>query len=267
MPAFLAARSTEARACFSVYPMDESAVIASEIVWARMLTVVFGGTVFAVSAVLTSYMLGLGIGSLIAGPRADRCGRRGSLLMAYAVLEIGIAAFALATPFMFEILDRVHVAVISSLAPGQYATALIRFVLSLLGLIAPTVMMGATLPVLCRFLVQHGRNIGSRVGVLYGINTAGAVVGCLAAGFYLIAEIGVSASLYVAAGLNFAVAIVAAVAALWTRNTDTTDAASDVVPEPSLVEAVSGTVGRSTSDSRMAQRCFRRYKHQVSWII
>jgi len=187
-----------------------------EVVWTRMLTLVFGGTVFAVSAVLTSFMLGLGIGSLLGGRYADRVLRRRSLLVVYAVLEIAIAVLAVATPFLFSILDSVHVAVLSHSDPSRFQVVLLRFCLSLSGILLPTILMGATLPILSRYLVTRREHTGLRIGLLYSINTAGAVVGCFLSGFVLIASFGVATTLYIAAAGNLAAGILALLAARWT---------------------------------------------------
>src|SRR3990172_7230687 len=126
-----------------------------EVVWVRQLTHVFGSTTLAISTVLATFMGGLALGSWLGGRYADRT-RRGALA-SYALCELGIAACALVIP----------------LALGGFA-------LSGLVLVAPTTLMGATLPILARHVVRTRADfgvLGRRVGTLYAANTAGAVFG------------------------------------------------------------------------------------------
>ena len=100
-----------------------------------------------------------------------------------------------------------------SLPDSLAAITVIRFVCAFAVLILPTSLMGATLPLIVRSAVAQEQRIGARIGVLYAINTAGAIVGALVAGFYLIAEVGVSRSFILAASTNVAIGLVAIAAA------------------------------------------------------
>ena len=139
-----------------------------EVVWTRMLTLVFGATTFAISTVLTAFMAGLALGSYAGGRWADRGSRP---VMVYGVLELCIGLYALAVPGIFAGLTPLHRVIWQRLAPSFYTFSLVRFVTAEAVLIAPTFLMGATLPVLARFCVRGRGLIGADVGALYAVNT------------------------------------------------------------------------------------------------
>lgn len=187
-----------------------------QVVWVRMLVLTFGTSVFAVSTVLAAFMAGLALGSAYFGRRVDRGGNG---LRLYAKLELGIGLFALAFPLILVGLDDLYTALYRLLEGHNYAFSLIRFLISFLVLLVPTTMMGATLPVLCKFVVRRISTVGSRAGALYAVNTLGAVVGCAAAAFLLIEQVGVRGTIAVAAAINL---IIAAVAYRSSRSSEST---------------------------------------------
>ena len=180
-----------------------------QVMWLRLLSLVFGVTVYAASTVLAGFMAGLGAGSLIAGRLTPRIARP---LVAFGIAEalVGITAFA--TPYLLDALTTVWIAVHPALPRSLAALTVIRFSVAFLVLIVPTSMMGATLPLVIKSAVARADRVGGRIGLLYSINTAGAIVGALIAGFYLISEIGVAGSFQIAAATNIVIAIIAVIA-------------------------------------------------------
>ncbi|MDP2959610.1 MAG: fused MFS/spermidine synthase [Longimicrobiales bacterium] len=174
-----------------------------EVVWMRMLTLVFGATAFATAATLASFFGGLALGSLWLGRVADRS--RNPLAL-YALLEAGVGVFAFLMPVLFAGLTHLYVAVSRGLDLGFYPLTLVRFVLSFLVLLLPTTLMGGTLPVIVRFFAGRREALGWDVGRLYAMNTFGAVVGTMAAGFFLILFLGVKEAAWLAGAVNLAVA-------------------------------------------------------------
>ena len=180
-------------------------------------------------------MGGLALGSYYFGRLADRENRP---LRLYAILEAGIGGFALIWPLLLSVLNAIYILAYRGLGAEFYALSLIRFALSFLVLLLPSTLMGGTLPILSRFFVNRLEKLGLNVGALYALNTFGAVVGCVAAGFFLIQYLGVQASIYLAAGINFAVAIIAFLLdGISVRSTETsevetqeTQPASDAAP-------------------------------------
>jgi spermidine synthase len=169
-----------------------------------MLRLTFGSTTLAVSTVLVAYMLGLGLGGLLGGRLAKRL-RDG--VRAYGWIEIGIGVFALVAPYLLGVLPGVNFAISGALPFWQ--AALCRFVLALAVLLLPTILMGATLPVLVEATVRRDAQIARRVGLLYGLNTLGAVAGVMTATFVMLPTLGVWRTNLAAAALDIVVGAVA----------------------------------------------------------
>ena len=170
-----------------------------EILWARMLGLVFGATTLAVSTVLAAFMGGLALGSALAGRLAARIKRPVS---AYGWIEIGIAVYALLVPLLFRGVDDLYAAIWQQLQPGFFAFTLLRLALSCLLLLVPTTLMGATLPVLSAALLRASGHDSNSVTRLYACNLAGAILGTIAAGFVLLPAFGVRATIVIAAAIN-----------------------------------------------------------------
>ena len=177
-----------------------------EILWARMLGLVFGATTLAVSTVLAAFMGGLALGSALAGRLASRIRKPVS---AYGWMEIAIAIYALLVPLLFRAVDDLYAYIWQQLHPGFFTFTLIRFALSSLLLLVPTTLMGATLPVLSAALLRVAGHDSNAVTRLYACNLAGAILGTLAAGFVLLPSFGVRTTIIIAAGINILVGVIA----------------------------------------------------------
>lgn len=189
-------------ALLALFFLSGAAGLVYQVLWLRLLSLVFGVTVYAASAVLASFMSGLALGSWLAG----RAGARlRNPVRAFAVIELLIGASALATPLALDAAEAVYVRV-HELAPGSLALlTLARFLCSFLVLLVPTVLMGATLPLLSASPLVRGSRFGTRLGLLYAINTAGALTGALLTGYVLIGAIGMQRTFLLAAALNVVV--------------------------------------------------------------
>src|SRR5581483_9183370 len=139
----------------------------------------------AASTILVAYMLGLGLGGLAGGRIASRLANG---VRAYGWVEIAIGTYALAVPSLLGHFPELTRAWIGGL--GFWPAALSRFALALTMLIVPTVLMGATLPMLVATVTRSDPRIGSRTGLLYGVNTLGAVIGVFLATFALFPTLG-----------------------------------------------------------------------------
>lgn len=177
-----------------------------EVLWARMLGLVFGGTTLAVSTVLAAFMGGLALGSAIAGRTAARLTKP---LRAYGLIEIGIAAYALLVPLLFRLVDQAYALIWQHLHPSFFVFSLWRFALSGATLLVPTTLMGATLPVLAAVLLRAPGFKSTSVTRLYTYNLAGAIIGTVAAGFFLLPALGLGKTIFVAAAINFLIGVVA----------------------------------------------------------
>ena len=179
-----------------------------EVLWTRILGLVFGHTVFAITTVLAAFMAGLGLGSYLFGGVADRSSRP---LRLYGFLEIGIGVYALITPFLFSRAEDIYIPLHRAFGLSFFTFSLLQFLLIFLILLIPTTLMGATLPVLSRFFVRSLEVLGGQVGRLYALNTFGAVLGTYAAGFHLIPTLGVRTTLLLAAIANIGIGALAVV--------------------------------------------------------
>ncbi|MGZ5480710.1 MAG: fused MFS/spermidine synthase [Pyrinomonadaceae bacterium] len=180
-----------------------------EVLWARMLGLVFGATTVAISTVLAAFMGGLAIGSALAGRIGAKIARP---IRAYGILEIGIAIYALAVPFIFALVDDLYFVLWNKFSPSFYVFSLLRFFLSGLLLLIPTTLMGATLPVLSAALLRSQKTTTTSITKLYTRNLVGAICGTIAAGFFLLPTLGVRRTIYVASVINICIGIAAIIA-------------------------------------------------------
>ena len=176
-----------------------------QVVWTRMLTQIFGNTTYAIATVLSAFMAGLAIGSYWFGQIADR-GKNDFLL--YGILEAGVGVYGFLVPWIFALTQKAYGPIFGLNESYPFLFNLVLFFLSFVLLVFPTLLMGATLPVLSRFYVRSFAQFGRRVGDLYATNTLGAVIGCAAAGFVLIPTLGMQKTVFVAAGANLLIAAV-----------------------------------------------------------
>ena len=169
-----------------------------EVVWLQLLQLVIGSSAPSLAVLLSTFMGGMCLGSL-ALPRL--ISRRQHPLKVYAWLELGTAGFGLIVLFGMPYVQDLYTLSIGHWIPGL----LLRGIACAICLLPPTVMMGATLPALAR-LIEESPNATSWWGFFYGGNIAGGVIGCFAAGFYLLRVFDMATASYVAAAINIAVA-------------------------------------------------------------
>ena len=175
-----------------------------EVIWVRLLALTFGNTVYAIGIVLTSFMSGLSLGSLLFGRWADR---GNNLLKGYGVLEFGIALSVLMSPFLLETVSEAYLSLSITTMP-LWLLSIIRYFLSFAVLLIPTTLMGGTLPVLSRYFIHSEAELEKRLGVLYALNTIGGVFGTILVGFILIRLLGLNAALKTTAVLNVCIGVV-----------------------------------------------------------
>ncbi len=169
-----------------------------EVAWKHLFGGVFGNTTYAVSIVISVFMGGLALGSYVFGRLADRTGRH---LLIFSLLQLGIAVTGLLVPFALAGMEGFY-GVIFRKSGSPSLLLGVQAVVSALILLAPTFLMGGTLPVLSRFLATNRRRVLGAVSLLYGLNTLGAALGAFLTGFVLIKAIGTLHTVYAAAGVN-----------------------------------------------------------------
>jgi spermidine synthase len=167
-----------------------------QVAWARMLVHIFGSTSVAVGTVLGAFMSGLAAGSWLIGRVADR---HSHPLRLYAWLEFGAAGTALGAHALLGFVTPLYLGLYGVLGDWETALGFARFGMAFGIVMVPTMLMGATLPVLTRFFVRDTATSGARLSTLYATNTFGGVAGTLLTGFFLIGAVGLNRSVLIAA--------------------------------------------------------------------
>ncbi len=218
------------------------ASLVYQIVWTRLLGLAFGTTTEAIGAVLAVFFAGLAGGGWIAARALPRVRRP---LRLYALLEIGIGAFALASLPCLRELDELYAWIGTQHGPGVLAA--IRVAAAAAVLLPPTLAMGATLPVVAAGMLTSSASLGRGSALLYAGNTAGAVLGAYLCGFWMIPGLGLAWSVLAAALGNLAAAATAFVLA---------GRAGALAPAP--IEAPRASSGDEASARGSASRATRQ---------
>jgi spermidine synthase len=177
------------------------AALIYEVVWFQLLELVIGSSAVSMGVLLGTFMGGMCLGSLLL-PRYMRADSHP--LRTYAFLELGIGLFGLLLLFGMPLVSRVYTAWAGAGVTGL----LIRGVAAGICLLPPTMLMGATLPAIARWVEASPRGV-AWLGFFYGGNTAGAVIGSLLAGFYFLRVTDLATTTYIAVTLNVTVAAIA----------------------------------------------------------
>jgi spermidine synthase len=187
------------------------AALLYQTAWMRQLSIVFGTSELAVATILAAYMAGLALGAAIAGRVMHRIRRP---ILVYGILEATIAISAIAVPFLMQLAGIIYAAIFGGLPQPPDASGLGQstFYLSatFVVLAVPTACMGATLPMVTRYAVRRDEDVGPRVGLLYSLNTAGAIAGTLVAAFLLLPALGLWGTILAGAAVNLVVFVIAA---------------------------------------------------------
>jgi predicted membrane-bound spermidine synthase len=166
-----------------------------QVVWQRALFAMTGTDLESTTIIVTLFMFGLGAGAVAGGQIADRLPRW--RIAAFALGELVVGVYGLLSLHLIALAAGIDV------GAGAAAT----FLKAAATLLLPTVLMGATLPILIAYFYEKNRNIGVSTGMLYTSNTLGAAVGAGSTGFFLFGQLGLSGSVETAAIINFIVAI------------------------------------------------------------
>ena len=215
---------------FALFFCSGACGLIYEVLWCRQLGLIFGNTVQSLSAVLTAFMAGLALGSYAAGRVAHRLKRP---LLVYGVLELFIGLYCAALPWILS--DHGPVIPIYRSLYGETGSAglsVARFAISLVLLLIPTTLMGATLPVLSQYLTGIKSSLGRTAGALYAVNTFGAVFGAAATGFYFLPNFGKQQTNWIAVACNVFLGLMATNLGL--RETLTATSAPGPLPAPDL---------------------------------
>lgn len=239
-----------------LFILSGAAGLIFEVVWSRQLVLVFGNTTQSVSTILTGFFGGMAVGSWIGGKIADHTKRP---LLLYGALEVLLAVIVLLTPLTFPLIHSAYRSLFITLASAPNRIALVRFALAIIALSPATIMMGATLPTLTRYLARTNARLGTEFTRLYVANTMGAVFGAAAAGLVLIELLGLNGALRVGAACSLIAGLTAIALEFF---------ATDNVPE--IESADISRVEKRVSISRIAfifafVSGFTSLAYQVLW--
>jgi len=181
------------------------AALAYEVLWSRVLVYLFSTSTYAFSIMLISFLIGIALGSFIFARFVDKIK---DLILSFGIIEIGIGFYGIISVVLLgnsininrflEKLFRIE---------SWWNWNIIRFTEAFLIMLLPTILMGATFPIIIKIFSRSVKNIGSNIGLLYSFNTVGGVFGSFVAGFVLIAFIGAQTSIYLIALLNILLGI------------------------------------------------------------
>lgn len=178
-----------------LFLLSGACALVYQVAWQRILFASFGADLESITIIVSAFMLGLGAGALAGGALADRWPKHALAL--FALAEGGIGLFALGSPALFRWVGE---ATVTASLP---VIAAVNFALVLV----PTLLMGASLPILVTDVSRRWRNIGRSTGQLYAVNTLGAALGALLAGFLLFYWLTLDEAIRLAALGNFIVAL------------------------------------------------------------
>jgi predicted membrane-bound spermidine synthase len=175
-----------------------------EVVWAKFLAQMFGSTIYAQTVVLAVFMGGLALGNRIFGGWSD--GLRNPV-KAYGVLEILIGVYAFLFHTLERLTDKIFIAAGTPIVEHSGWLLLLKGVLSAALLLGPTILMGGTLPLLAAWLNQSGGDASRRSARFYSVNSLGAVAGAASAGFWLVQNYGMIATIQITATANVVIGL------------------------------------------------------------
>ena len=196
------------RLLFAAIFISGASALIYQLIWVRLLGLVFGVSSFAVATVVAVFLLGLGLGGYFFGKWSERTR---DPLRIYAYVELGIAATSLLAYVLIQHLPVYRFAfeyAYNNL--DLYGLSLVRLGLSMLVLLPPVFLIGGTMPLIAKYFLRTRENLGSSFSKLYYLNTLGACAGVLLTGFVFVNHFGVIATLMIAIGGNLVVALIVA---------------------------------------------------------
>jgi predicted membrane-bound spermidine synthase len=214
-----------------IFFFSGAAALVYQVVFAKGLALTFGSTSHASTIVLATYMAGLALGSWWGGRLAERVRRP---VLFYAGAELGIAFICVVAPLTLKLTRSIYVTVASGADPAQGWLVGLQLALGAFVLMPPTLLMGVTLPMLTRHLIDRRESLGTSAGVLYASNTLGAAVGAIATGYLIMPALGVTSSLRLAVGINVLVAATALLLSRRQSHGTSGAAVAPVAPEVSI---------------------------------
>ncbi len=192
--------SSRARLALVAIGISGFLALGYEVVWTRVLLYVLSASIHAFSIMLTTFLGGLAIGSLVLAKRVDRMR---APYRFFGFLEIGVGVAALGTVVLLSRYTEVHDSLLVLFQVRTWnALALVKFVEATLVILVPTLLMGMTFPVVSRLYARDMTRVGGKIGHMVAVNTLGGVIGSFGAGFFLIPHLGTQGTIVLLAVLS-----------------------------------------------------------------
>lgn len=185
--------------------LSGGAALIYEVVWAKVLSLVLGSSVYALSTMLSAFMGGLSLGAFLGGKRADLLR---DPIFALAVLELCTGVFGIITLMLIGNIGPLYAYLFLILDLSFSSFSIVQFILCFIVMLLPTTLMGATFPIACKALVTVDGKVGKDTGSVYSVNTVGAIIGSMSAGFLLIPYLGMKGANITAACINIIAALI-----------------------------------------------------------
>lgn len=213
-----------------LFTLSGASGLIYQVIWGRLAVLVFGSTTHAIATVLGVFFLGLALGSFLAGKFG---GRFRQPLVLYGWLELGIGIYAAIFHLLLNAMQHVHQLVFPLLYETPLLLSAARVAMAAIILLPPTILMGATVPVIGDFLTRSPRHVGKDFGLVFAFNTLGAAAGSFLCAFFLIPAVGLRMTTWIASGLNLGIG---AVSLYWAKRggipaKPETSAIDEVLPE------------------------------------
>jgi len=181
---------------YILFLLSGVSALAYQIIWQRVLFSTFGVNIDSITIIVSTFMLGLGLGALIGGKLADKYNTKQLLMFIIIEILIGIFGF-----FSYELI----------LYIGDFfilSSSFVIFIANFSILLLPTILMGSTLPILITYIYKSSGNIGFTTGMLYSFNTLGAALGAFFVGFISLMFFDIPSTIKIASANNFLVAFI-----------------------------------------------------------
>lgn len=191
-------------ATVTIYFFSGACSLTYEIIWQRLLKLILGNTTYATSITIAVFMGGLALGAFLVRKKADTIKNK---LFVYGCIELLVTLSALLTPLFLKKIDAAYIFLFQSYAPSSSFILTLQIIVSVIILAVPTILIGTTLPILSSMVVRNVAFTGWESGVLYSVNTLGALIGVSATGFIFIRQLGVYPAYFIAVGLNAGIGI------------------------------------------------------------
>lgn len=190
---------------YTCFFLSGMAGLIYQVVWSKYFNLFLGATSYSTAILLSTFMGGLALGNHLFGKFVDRIKNP---LKLYSFLEFGIGIACALFPLYFDALFNLYFVVAKGSIPNTAGNILLKIIFSVFTILIPTTLMGGTLPVMSKFIIRQIQEVGAKVGLLYFLNTVGAILGTLIGGYFIIHTLGLDFSMQLFSFVNLIIGVV-----------------------------------------------------------